>query len=220
MVSDDGVCAAARIRRFGDDAVLAEVDDTEAVLRLMDRLGRSPTGVIDVVPAARTVMVTFDVARASASAVSAWLVAAADAGGRAPGESSSTDVIEIPTRYDGSDLASAASLLGFEPAALVAEHTRALWRVAFTGFAPGFGYLVSDDWPHRLPRLAQPRTRVPTGAVALADGYAGVYPRATPGGWQLIGTTDAVLFDVDRTPPALLAPGSRVRFVDIARAST
>lgn len=217
MVSDDEP-GPARIRRFGDDAVLAEVADTEAVLRLTDRLGRRPAGVIDVVPAARTVLVVFDAAQVSASAVAAWLLAAIDREADGAGRHAPSEVIEIPTRYDGLDLASAAARLGLDPVDLIAEHTRALWRVAFTGFAPGFGYLVSDDWPHRLPRLAEPRTRVPAGSVALADRYGGVYPRATPGGWQVIGTTDIVLFDVDRTPPALLTPGSRVRFIDVAGA--
>jgi biotin-dependent carboxylase-like uncharacterized protein len=84
--------------------------------------------------------------------------------------------------------------------------------VAFTGFAPGFGYLVSPDWPYDVPRLASPRTRVPAGAVGLAAGFTGAYPRETPGGWRLIGTTDASLFDPDAASPALLAPGTRVRF--------
>ena len=84
--------------------------------------------------------------------------------------------------------------------------------MAFVGFAPGFGYLVSDDWPFEVPRLDAPRTRVPAGAVALAGAFGGVYPRQSPGGWRLIGRTDAVLWDPDADPPALLVPGRRVRF--------
>ena len=98
------------------------------------------------------------------------------------------------------------------PEALVAQHAAARWSVAFTGFAPGFGYLVSADWPYDVPRLEAPRTRVPEGAVGLAAGFTGAYPRETPGGWRLIGTTRAQLFDPDAASPALLAPGARVRF--------
>ncbi len=84
--------------------------------------------------------------------------------------------------------------------------------MAFTGFAPGFGYLVSPDWPHDVPRLDSPRTRVPAGAIGLAAGFTGAYPRETPGGWRLIGATSARLFDPDAASPALLAPGARVAF--------
>ena len=109
-------------------------------------------------------------------------------------------------------------LLGVSADELVRRHAAAEWTVAFTGFAPGFGYLVSPDWPFEVPRLPSPRTRVPRGAVGLAGEFTGAYPRETPGGWRLIGTTAASLFDADATPPALLAPGTRVRFRPAARA--
>ncbi len=121
--------------------------------------------------------------------------------------------------YDGPDLADTAALLGVSPEALVAQHAAARWSVAFTGFAPGFGYLTSADWPYDVPRLEVPRTRVPEGSVGLAAGFTGAYPRETPGGWQLIGTTRAQLFDPDAASPALLSPGGRVRFRPVARRS-
>ncbi len=99
---------------------------------------------------------------------------------------------------------------------LVRRHASADWTVAFTGFAPGFGYLVSPDWTFDVPRLVTPRTRVPRGSVGLAAGFTGAYPRDTPGGWRLIATTDAALFDPDTASPALLAPGTRVRFTPVA----
>src|SRR5690606_7543107 len=127
--------------------------------------------------------------------------------------------------YDGEDLEDVAELLGMSTDALICVHSRATWTVAFGGFAPGFPYLVADD-PHEasgppweVPRRAEPRTSVPAGAVGLASRYCGIYPRPSPGGWQLIGRSDAPLFDVHREPPALLSPGTRVRFTPQRAAS-
>ncbi|MBT2474073.1 carboxyltransferase domain-containing protein, partial [Microbacterium sp. ISL-103] len=117
-----------------------------------------------------------------------------------------------PVRYDGEDLDEAASLLGVSAAELVNRHLAADWKVAFSGFAPGFGYVVSSDPLFDVPRRSSPRTRVPAGSVALAGQFTGVYPRESPGGWQLIGRTDALMWDIDRDPPALLSPGTTVRF--------
>ncbi|WP_345001243.1 5-oxoprolinase subunit B family protein, partial [Tsukamurella soli] len=123
---------------------------------------------------------------------------------------STGDALTVNVRYDGPDL-------GDDDVALVAAHTAAPWTVAFCGFAPGFGYLVRDDVvPGSIlwrPRRETSRPRVPAGSVALAAGYSAVYPRSSPGGWHLIGSTDAVMFDPERDPPALLTPGMRVRFV-------
>lgn len=198
----------ARILPFGDAAVLAEFSDGAGVSDFIAAVGPLPVGVTDIVPAARTVLATFDPYRTSAAAVRSWLEhVRTDARERPVGQTVTLDV-----RYDGADLGSVADVCGVSPDELVAVHSGVVWTVAFTGFAPGFGYLESKDWPFRVPRLSSPRTRVPVGAVGLADGYCGAYPRETPGGWQLIGTTDAALFVVDREPPALLAPGTRVRF--------
>jgi KipI family sensor histidine kinase inhibitor len=122
------------------------------------------------------------------------------------------DIVTVPVEYGGDDLHATARLLGVSPEVLVAHHVNAVWRVAFIGFAPGFGYLVSDDWPFQVPRLEAPRTRVPAGSVALAGAFAGAYPRESPGGWRLVGHTDVVLWDAASDDPALFAPARRVRF--------
>jgi len=122
--------------------------------------------------------------------------------------------VELPVQYDGEDLSAVAELLGTTADEVVARHTGSLWRVAFCGFAPGFGYLVTDHNRLQVPRRATPRTSVPAGSVGLAGGFSGVYPRSSPGGWQLIGSTDAVLWDPAAERPALLAPGTAVRFVE------
>ena len=116
--------------------------------------------------------------------------------------------------YDGPDLAEVARLTGLDEDEVVAAHTGTPWRIAFGGFAPGFAYLTGGDERLRVPRRDEPRTTVPAGAVGLAGEFSGVYPRSSPGGWQLIGSTDALLWDPDRDPPALLLPGGSVRFVE------
>jgi len=219
-------CIVLRLRPFGDSAVLAEVESLADVLDLHARLAASrPAGVVDLVPAARTVLVHVDPTVLPLSAVRGWIAGhdlaaaptAPDPARRAarearvrPGDPASP--IELPIVYDGADLAAAAALLGIGAGELVARHAAAEWTVAFTGFAPGFGYLVSPDWRFDVPRRATPRTRVPAGAVGLAGGFSGAYPRDTPGGWQIIGTTPAALFSPAAAAPALLAPGTRVRF--------
>ncbi len=196
---------------MGERAVLAEVADLAAVLALHAALAVDPpAGVDDLIPAARTVLVAFDPSRISSDAVRSWITAASR---RTPDAVAPGPLVELPLRYDGVDVASTAELLGIRVADLIARHSTSEWTVAFSGFAPGFGYLVSEDWPFDVPRLAQPRTRVPAGAVGLAGEFSGAYPRETPGGWRLIGTTDAVLFDPDAENPVLLPPRARVRFV-------
>jgi KipI family sensor histidine kinase inhibitor len=120
--------------------------------------------------------------------------------------------VEIPVTYDGPDLADVARLTGLAEDEIVAAHTATPWRVAFGGFAPGFAYLTGGDERLRVPRRDEPRTAVPAGAVGLAGEFSGVYPRSSPGGWQLIGSTAAPLWDAERDPPALLRPGGAVRF--------
>ncbi len=122
------------------------------------------------------------------------------------------DEVVIPVIYDGPDLAEVAELAGMTEDQVVAAHAGWTWTVGFGGFAPGFAYLVGGDPRLRVPRRATPRASVPAGSVGLAGEFTGVYPRSSPGGWQLIGRTDVELFDVDRDPPALLQPGHRVRF--------
>ena len=193
--------------------MLAEVADLAAVVRLHAALEADPPpGIDDLVPAARTVLIGFDPRRISAAATAAWVRGAAtrDPEAAAPGA-----LVEIATRDDGADLDDTAEMLGIRPDDLIARHRAAQWTVAFTGFAPGFAYLVSEDWPFDVPRLARPRTRVPAGAVGLAGAFSGAYPRDTPGGWRLIASTEAVLFDPRAADPVLLPPGTRVRFVPL-----
>ncbi|MCL2465368.1 MAG: urea amidolyase family protein, partial [Micrococcales bacterium] len=124
--------------------------------------------------------------------------------------------VEIPVVYDGEDLAEVAALTGLAPDEVAARHAAGRYRVAFGGFMPGFAYLTGLDPVLVVPRRATPRTRVPAGAVAVAGQYAAVYPRATPGGWRLLGRTETVMFDLARDEhPALLMPGDEVRFVPV-----
>jgi KipI family sensor histidine kinase inhibitor len=206
-----------RLLPSGEAALLVECDSLQEVLALHDALevalrrAEGPVGVVELVPAARSILIGIDPAIIPLESVATWVRRIpAEAGSRAPGARS--ELVTIDVAYDGEDLAATAALLAVSPEALIARHTEAEWRVAFVGFAPGFGYLVSDDWPFEVPRLDSPRTRVPAGAVALAGVFAGVYPRQSPGGWRIIGRTDATLWDPGSDRPALLAPGRRVRF--------
>ena len=194
----------------GISAVLIELDSLEQVMGLDAALRNTPpAGTVDLVPAARTVLVVFDAAATTAERV------AADVSGRqiTPVAERQGPLVEVPVVYDGEDLAEVAELSGLSEEELIARHLQSEYRVAFCGFAPGFAYIVGGDAALRVPRRRSPRTAVPAGSVALADEFTGVYPREMPGGWQLIGRTDAVLWDLDRDPPALLPPGTRVRFV-------
>ncbi|WP_314149678.1 5-oxoprolinase subunit PxpB [uncultured Leifsonia sp.] len=198
-----------RILPSGDRALLVELDDLDAVLALYRTLADTrPPGVLDLVPAARTIGVAIDPRVLPLSAAHGWLERAEPA----PAAASTGEVVSIPVHYDGEDLAEVAALLGTTPREVVALHAGSLWRVAFGGFAPGFAYLVTDHDRLRVPRRATPRTRVPAGSVGLAGEFSGVYPRSSPGGWQLIGRTDAVLWNAQADPPALLRPGAAVRF--------
>ena len=200
-----------RILPSGEHAVLVELDDLSQARSLVDSLRRDPIeGVRELVPAARTVLV---IAEAGARLADiATRVGTRKLNTRA--QDGQAEQIEIPVRYDGPDLAEVAELTRLDEAGVVAAHTGQVWTVAFCGFLPGFGYLVGESDALRVPRRPSPRTAVPRGAVGLADEYTGAYPRRSPGGWQLIGTTDAVLWDADREPAALLRPGVKVRFVE------
>lgn len=197
-----------RILTASDRALLVEAADLDEAMRLNAAWDDIP-GIIERIPGARTVLVRFDPRRVPAERLAEMLEnTPADAVDRASGPE-----LTVPVRYDGEDLGEVAHLLGVSTDEIIARHLAAHWRVAFSGFAPGFGYAVGDDPLFDVPRRSTPRTRVPAGAVGLAGAFTGVYPRSSPGGWQLIGRTDAVMWDVDRDPPALLAPGTRVRFV-------
>jgi allophanate hydrolase subunit 1 len=203
-----------RILPCGETALLVECSP-EQVPSLHAALIASSLPLADVVPAARTVLVrcTPSLLASVRERLEAFLAAPLPpAPTPAPGTT-----LTIEVRYDGPDLARVATLTGLDAAAVVAAHTGRPWRVAFGGFAPGFAYLDGGDERLVVPRRETPRTAVPAGSVGLADGYSGIYPRSSPGGWQLIGHTTAVLWDADREPPALLRPGWWVRFVGVDR---
>jgi KipI family sensor histidine kinase inhibitor len=203
--------SSVRALRVGTSAVLIELDSLEQVIGLDAALRNSPpAGTVDLVPAARTVLVVFDAATTTVERV------VADISGRQIDRITEREgpLVEVPVVYDGEDLSEVAGLSGLSEEEVVARHLQPEYRVAFCGFAPGFAYIAGGDPALRVPRRRSPRTGVPAGSVALADEFTGVYPRQMPGGWQLIGRTDAVLWDLDRSPPALLPPGTRVRFVE------
>lgn len=196
-----------------DDALLIELDDLPTTLALFDSLSSDPIdGTGELIPGARTLLVFFRPSAVSPAQI-VRAVRSRDLGGRVAGEGS---LIEIPVTYDGEDLDEVAGLLGIGAAEVVRLHTVADYAVGFTGFAPGFAYLSGGHPALDVPRRSSPRTRIPAGSVALAGTFSGVYPRESPGGWQLIGTTEARMWDLSRDRPALLLPGDRVRFVDVA----
>ncbi|REK88957.1 allophanate hydrolase subunit 1 [Streptomyces inhibens] len=195
----------------GEHGLLIELDDAAEVEALhAELLRRAADGTLppvrEIVPAARTVLLDgLTDPRGLIAELAAWDIPPLTAGDR--------PAVEIPVRYDGPDLADVAALWDVTPNEVVRLHSATEFHVAFCGFAPGFGYLTGLPAPLHVPRRDTPRTKVPVGSVALAGPYTGVYPRSSPGGWQLIGTTDTVLWDPRREPAALLAPGTRVRFV-------
>ena len=212
---------AGRIRRCGEEALLVEVDALAEVLDLAEAVRRAVAQrapgferVVDVVPAARTVLVA--VAEGVGLGRLPEALSGLDVVTGSGARTDSAEAVEVEVRYAGPDLAEVAAQTGLTSEEVVAAHTGTPWRVAFGGFAPGFAYLVGGDERLRVPRRSEPRTAVPAGAVALAGEFSAVYPRSSPGGWQLIGETDRVMWDVDRDPPALLQPGMLVRFVDAA----
>ncbi|MFG3170718.1 allophanate hydrolase subunit 1 [Streptomyces sp. NPDC048200] len=201
-----------RVLPVGDRALLVQVFSVEAAqalhAELLRRRAEGSLTVREIVPAARTVLLDgLDDPAGVAERLPGWEIP--------PLGTRTDEAVEIPVRYDGPDLADVAALWGVPVHEVRAIHTAAEFRVAFCGFAPGFGYLTGLPERYDVPRRATPRTTVPAGSVALAGPYTGVYPRSSPGGWQLIGSTDAVLWDHARVPAALLAPGTRVRFVPV-----
>jgi biotin-dependent carboxylase-like uncharacterized protein len=206
-----------RVLPAGDRALLVECADAATALGLWRRLRAAPPpGVVEPVVAARTVLVrvgegAVDRVRA---ALEGWVTGPADrdaAGGAGEPDGGAGEVV-LETVYDGADLLSLAAVLGTSVEAVVARHQGTAWVCAFLGFAPGFAYLRAvGDWPE-VARHASPRTRVPAGSVAVAGPWSAVYPTASPGGWQLLGRTDAAVWDLERAEPALLPPGTTVRF--------
>jgi len=202
--------SARSIRRAGDRAVLVELDGNDAVQRLVAGLEvRRDEALEDVVPGHETVLLVWREGTPPIEAIE-QLISSADL----TTEASPQPVeIELCVRYDGPDLAAAAEGCGFSPEELVTRHLACRYRVGFIGFSPGFAYLLGGDPALQPPRLAEPRTRVPAGALAIAGPYSAVYPRSSPGGWNLIGSCDEPIFDTAKEPPALLAAGNFVRLV-------
>ncbi|MGN7135131.1 5-oxoprolinase subunit B family protein [Rhodococcoides corynebacterioides] len=192
-----------KIHRVGDRALLVDLDDTRDVAGHHAGWAAGHAGIAELVPAATTVLavLTDD---ADSEAVARWLRSTP------PADPSDTggDLVTLDVVYDGPDLEAVRDATGRD---VVADHTGGVWTAAFCGFSPGFAYLVGD-LALDVPRRRDPRTSVPAGSVALAGNYSAVYPSSSPGGWQLIGRTDAALWSVDRDPPALIVPGTRVQF--------
>lgn len=201
-----------RLLPCGDVGLLVELADLDEVLAMYAELDQArPEGVVDMVPAARTLLLTLDPAVTTPAAVAEVVRGVTPR----PGARPDAGEIEVPVTYDGPDLGEVASLTGMSEREVIAAHTEEEWTVVFCGFAPGFGYMTRSDERLAVPRRSDPRTKVPPGSVALAGGFSSVYPRESPGGWQLIGRTDVVPWDLDRDPPALFSPGVRVRFVEV-----
>jgi KipI family sensor histidine kinase inhibitor len=199
------------IKPAGECAALVEVDDLAQVTGLHAALrARPPAGAVEFVPAARTILITYDPSvtsfdRLSGIVAETEIVVADEVSG---------SLVEIPVRYDGEDLDAVAEMTGLSRADVVRRHLSGDYRVAFCGFAPGFGYLTGLDPVLRVPRRKTPRTRVPAGSVAIAGEFSAVYPTESPGGWHLLGHSPLSVWDAERDPPAALAPGDRVRFVE------
>ena len=203
-----------RILSAGSTGVLVELGSLETTLALLDRLLASEVdGVDEVVPGARTVLVRFDPAVVDRAALIERLGQLDVSVRRERGGS----MFDIPVSYDGADLGEVAELLGWSVAELVQRHLDAVHSVAFTGFAPGFAYMTTDDPGFDVPRRRTPRVRIPAGSVAIAGKFSGIYPSDSPGGWQLLGTTQVPMWDATRPRAALLAPGDRVRFRDASK---
>jgi KipI family sensor histidine kinase inhibitor len=192
----------------GRDALLVELSDPADVPLLYADLRRALT-CRDLVPGARTVLL--DGLR-DAEAARSYLASWSSSGPAASGE---PRLVELPTTYDGEDLDDVAQRWDMTRAEAVATHTGTEYVVAFVGFAPGFAYCTGLPPELAVPRLERPRTRVRAGSVGLAGEYTAAYPTASPGGWRIIGRTGERLWDVGREEPALLTPGTRVRFVEM-----
>ncbi len=194
-----------RLLPYGPQGCLVEVEDTAAALRLAAWAGTLQLPGVEVVPGARTVL--FD--GMGPDAVGALLPSSVP---QAP--AATTDAVEVAVRFDGEDLPEVALAWGCSQAAVIERLLATQFTSAFVGFAPGFAYLTGLPSGLSVPRRATPRPAVPRGSLALAGEWCGIYPTSSPGGWQLVGRTDAVLWDPERAEPALLAPGRRVRFVE------
>lgn len=201
------------MRAVGDAALIVDCPDLAGAQALYAALRRNrPAAVVDLVPGARTVLVRTQPGADLQAVARAVRAGAAQISEATTPEGHLGEPVLLPVRYDGPDLQEVARHTGLSADEVVTAHTGSTWIVAFIGFAPGFAYLAGGDPRLHVPRRTSPRAQVDAGSVGLAGEYSGIYPRASPGGWQLIGRTDAVLWDAVREPAALLRPGLRVRF--------
>ena len=201
-----------RITPVGDLAVLVDVESLEEVHVLWRNLRSSPpAGTEEVIAGARSILATFQAGTNLAAAVESIRTTTVSS----ERVSVTPNRIEIPVVYDGPDIDDVAALSGIAPSVVEARHSDPEYTVAFLGFSPGFAYLIGGDPSLRAPRLPSPRRSVPAGSVAVASEFTAVYPQSTPGGWRIVGRTDASMFDPSRPEPSLLAPGDLVRFKQV-----
>jgi KipI family sensor histidine kinase inhibitor len=206
------------VRRAGASALLTTFATLAEVVAFRTAVsGARLPGITETVSGARSLLVRYDAALTDEARLRAALGAVTTASTQtdtAPAAGDAAAPVLVPVTYDGEDLDDVASLTGMTRAELVAWHTGQVWTSAFCGFAPGFSYLTGTEPPLDLPRRSTSRTAVPSGAVGLAGEFSAVYPRTSPGGWQLIGRTTVPMWSLDREPPALAPAGTRIRFVE------
>lgn len=202
-----------RVLRCGDHAVLVELNDLSQVLGLYASLRTAPpVGTARLIPAAQTLLVGYDPAATTVKKLSANLL---DRTVR-PIPPQEERHVEVPVRYDGEDLDDIARLTGLSRREVITRHLAGEHTVGFCGFSPGFAYITGLHSALHVPRHTSPRTAVPPGAVAIADRFTGIYPRTSPGGWRIIGHTDLAVWDLERDPPTVLTPGSRIHFIEVS----
>lgn len=192
------------------NSFLVELDSLDEVLALHQSLLAKPIAAIsELIPAARTLFIYFDRRMQSAKEIAMELRQR----DLTRGETTAGNLITIPVSYDGEDLDFVAQHLDITTDEVIRRHTQSRYQVAFTGFAPGFAYMVNGESQLHVPRRSSPRVKIPQGAVALAGEFSGIYPKDSPGGWQLIGHTNVAMWDLTRSVPALLQPGDEVQFI-------
>ena len=204
-----------QLRPAGERAVLAELPGIASVRKLVAAVREEVAGLEDVVAGHDTVLLIWEPGRRPPAGLHQRLAAVLASAHRDP----DPPTVELPVRYDGPDLEAVATACGMSLEEVVRRHQAAIYEVGFVGFSPGFAYLIGGDPALQPPRRSSPRTRVPAGSLALAGEYTAIYPSDSPGGWHLLGSCDAVLFDLAQQRPALLTTGARVRLVE-ARTST
>jgi len=208
-----------RFLTCGSSALLIELDNLNQTLTLLNLLQQNPLkGITELVPAAQTILLQFKPHLISVNEIQNLLknydlsqIHKSD---------NKTQTVVIPAIYKAQDLKNVAQMLQISTDELIAEHTKTKWQAAFLGFAPGFAYLTSDNSLfNKIKRHQTPRTLVPAGSIALADNFSAIYPQESPGGWQLIGTTNLKMWDEMRQTPSLLKPGDYVQFQEEAKFS-